>query len=269
LRTINLMSLLFCLGGCGGLSMEQANLHAAPNTGFMVKSVRFDGEERKYGLFVPHAYSAQTRWPVIVFLHGSMQEGNNGKSCMDVGLGPAVAKRAETFPFIVVFPQSPGDHWISEDRVRLIMACLGDVQRHYSTDPGRVVLTGLSDGGYGTWSVGAKYPERFSALVPMGSYTDFPDVPRLTSIPIWCFHNTGDFLVKASGTREMCRRIKEAGGRVKLTEYDAFGHDCWDRAYDEGDLFKWMLAQRREGSGVVLSPAAAAGTAAGLVIPPR
>jgi hypothetical protein len=63
----------------------------------------------------------------------------------------------------------------------------------------------------------------------------------------------------------MCRRIKEAGGRVKLTEYDAFGHDCWDRAYDEGELFKWMLAQRRGGSGVALTPAAAPVT----VIPPR
>jgi predicted peptidase len=265
LHTIGLMSLLFCLGGCGGLSMKEANLHAAPNTGFMVKSVRFDGEARKYGLFIPHAYGAQTRWPVIVFLHGSMQEGKNGTSCMDVGLGPTVAKRAETFPFIVVFPQSPGDHWISEDRARLILACLDDVQRHYSTDPGRVILTGLSDGGYGTWSVGAKYPERFSALVPMASYTDFAEVSRLTSIPIWCFHNTGDFMVKASGTREMCRRIKEAGGQIRLTEYDAFGHDCWDRAYDEGDLFKWMLAQRRAGSGVALTPAAAPV----LVIPPR
>lgn len=238
------LSLLLCVGGCGGLSMEQANAGAKPNTGFMVKSVRVSNEEHNFGLFIPHEYNGSTRWPVIVFLHGALEGGNDGTSCMGVGLGPAVAKRAANFPFIVVFPQTT-DGWKSEAGAQIVLACLDKVQHDYSTDTQRVILSGLSNGGYGTWSIGAQYPNRFAALVPMAGYSDYPDVSRLTSLPIWCFHNSVDPFVDVGGSREMCKRIQDAGGNAKYTEFSTFGHDCWDQAYEDGDLFTWMLAQHR------------------------
>jgi predicted peptidase len=246
LRASILMSLLVGLGGCGGLSMEQANAGAKPNTGFMVKQVRVGNEDLNFGLFIPHAYNSSARWPVIVFLHGALEGGNDGKSCMDVGLGPAVAKRAHDFPFIVIFPQT-SDHWKGETGAQIVLACLDKVQHDYSTDVERVILSGLSDGGYGTWMVGARYPNRFSALVPMAGYSDYPDVARLTMLPVWCFHNSVDPFVSSGDSREMCKRIKDAGGNLKYTEYGTFGHDCWDQAYDQGELFTWMLAQHRGG----------------------
>lgn len=246
MRNYLMLSLLVCVGGCGGLSMEQANAGAKPNTGFMVKQVRVGNEERNFGLFIPHDYNSATRYPVIVFLHGAMEGGNNGTSCMGVGLGPAVAKRAANFPFIVIFPQTD-DSWKSEVGSKIVLAALDKVQHDYSTDTQRVILSGLSNGGYGTWSIGAQYPGRFCALVPMAGYSDYPDVPRLTSLPVWCFHNSGDFLVSVGGSREMCQRINQAGGHAKYDEFDSIGHDCWDQAYDQGDLFAWMLQQRNGG----------------------
>ena len=239
------MSLLFCLAGCGGLSIDQANAGAKPNTGFMVKTVRVGNEDHKFGLFIPHAYNAAARWPVIVFLHGALEGGSDGTSCMNVGLGPAIGKRAQTFPFIAIFPQTSGDAWTGDASAQIVLAALDKMQHDYSTDVDRVILSGLSNGGFGTWSIGAKYPNRFAALVPMAGYTDFPDVPRLTTIPIWCFHNSGDFLVSPGGSRDMCERIKQAGGNLKYTQYDSIGHNCWDEAYDQGGLFDWMLAQHR------------------------
>jgi len=244
LCTTGFTMLLSALCGCGGISMDRANRGAPTGTGFMVKTVNIDGVDRHYGLFIPHDYTAASHKPVIVFLHGIMEGGNNGTSNMGVGLGPAVARRAETFPFIVVFPQSPGE-WKGAERARIAIACLDQVQHDYSTDPGRVILTGLSNGGYGTWAIGAAYKTRFSALVPMCAYTDYEDVPSLVGIPIRCYHNSGDFLVPAGGSEEMFSRIKAAGGNMEFIKYGDIGHNCWDRAYDDPELFQWMQAARK------------------------
>jgi predicted peptidase len=165
---------------------------------------------------------------------------------MNVGLGPAIGKRAETFPFIAVFPQTT-DAWKSEAGSQIVLAALDKIQHDYSTDTQRVILSGLSNGGYGTWYVGAQYSSRFAALVPLAAYSDVPHVPMLTHIPIWCFHNSGDFLVGVGDSRDMCERIKASGGNIKFTEYSSVGHNCWDEAYDTGGLIEWMLLQRRGG----------------------
>jgi predicted peptidase len=226
------------------MNLQSANQGAPPNTGFLVKQVSVNGDTRNYGVFIPHDYSPAQKYPVIVFLHGIMEAGSNGTSNMGVGLGPSIAKHPADFKFIVVFPQSPGK-WNSDDRAAIAIACLDQVQRDYSTDPSRVILTGLSTGGEGTWAVGARYPDRFSALVPMCGFADYADVPKLTGVPIWCFHNSGDWLVPAGGSEEMCNRINAAGGNAKFTKYSDFGHNCWDQAYDQGELFAWMLEQHR------------------------
>lgn len=238
---------LLMLGGCGHMSLDRVegtNSKAPPGTGFLTRSVTVDNEKRNYGLFVPHRYDRTMRWPVIVFLHGVLEAGNDGKKNLCVGLGPSIAKKPEKFDFIAVFPQSPGD-WVGEDRHRIALACLDQVQRDYSTDPGCVTLTGLSNGGQGTWIMGARYPQRFSALAPMAAYSSYDDVPKLTRIPIWCVHNGGDVLVSSGGSKEMCKRIKEAGGNVKYQETSGLSHNCWEDVYDEGKIFEWMKAQRR------------------------
>ena len=124
---------------------------------------------------------------------------------------------------------------------------IDDAGRAYSIDRERVSLTGLSSGGKGTWVLGARYPQTFAALVPMGSYAAYDAVPTLvkTHMPIWALHNSGDFIVPVGGTRGMIKKIKEAGGDARYTEYGAVGHNCWDKAYDEGKLFEWLEQQRR------------------------
>lgn len=239
------------LVGCGGLNMSEVNKNAPKGTGFMVKNVRVDDDTHNYGLFVPHDYTPTRRYPVIVFLHGVLQAGSNGTTNMGEGIGPTIAKHPEAYPFIVVFPQSSGD-WTGDKRDHIAMACLDAVQRDYSTDPSRVILTGLSNGGYGVWHIGAMHPERFAALVPVAGQPDYEDVSKLTHIPIWCIHNSGDFLIFPGGSREMCKRIKEAGGNVKYTERQSFGHGDWDAIYSDKELVDWMLAQR--GSGVGAPP---------------
>ena len=248
MRQLSIVLFVAALAGCGHLNMDSANAHAPKGTGFMVKQANIDGESHNYGLFIPHKYNPQQKWPVIVFLHGVLEAGSNGTSNMGQGIGPVIGENPEKYPFIVVFPQSSGD-WTGPAREKLALAVLDDVQRHYSLDPSRVILTGLSNGGYGVWHIGAMHPERFAALVPVAGYSDYDDVPKLTSMPIRCFHNSGDFLVSAGGSREMCSRINAAGGHAQYTQLDAVGHECWVEVYGNQELLDWMLAQRRARKG--------------------
>jgi predicted peptidase len=239
-----LLTLLFT--GCGSLDMRSANASAPQGTGFSVQHITIDGETRNYGLFVPHNYKPATPTPAIVFLHGVLQAGSDGRSQMGQGLGPNIARDPARFPCFAIFPQSGGD-WTGDARDRLCIAVLDDVAAHYAIDPGRIVLTGLSNGGYGTWHIGANHTDRFAALVPVSGNADYDAVPRLTRIPIWCFHNSGDFLIGSGNSREMVKRINAAGGHARYTQFDAVGHECWNQVYGDPKVIDWMLAQRAGG----------------------
>jgi predicted peptidase len=241
--------LALALTGCGHLDMDAANAAAPKGTGFMIKQITVDGSTRNYGLFVPHNYKPGTPTPAIVFLHGVLQAGSDGRSQMSQGLGPNIARNPEHFPCFAIFPQSGGD-WTGDARDRLAIAVLDEVCKHYTIDPDRISLTGLSNGGYGTWHIGGNHPERFSALVPVSGASDYDAVSKLAAahMPIWCFHNSGDFLILSSNTRAMNERLTAAGANVKYTEFDAMGHECWDQVYGDDSVIQWMLTQRRSGA---------------------
>jgi len=247
------------LTGCSAKHVDWENQGAPAGTGFLTKSFEFDGETRNYTVFVPWSYNAQNpqKYPVIMFLHGVLEGGSNGRKCVTVGLGPAVSERERTFPFFAVFPQS-GSDWVGEKKMALAIATLDQVLKDYpGADRDRVSVTGLSNGGDGTWKIAARYPDRFAAIVPMCSSVDYDDVPALTKIPIWCFHNSVDPFRSSGRAASMCRRIKEAGGNVQYTEYGTFGHNCWEQAFSDDEVFKWLLNQRRN-SGAATTPGGAA-----------
>ena len=83
------------------------------------------------------------------------------------------------------------------------------------------------------------------------------DLPELAKLPVWAFHNTGDMFVFVGGSSWAVKEINKLGGNAKFTQYGAIGHNCWDQAYSEGELFQWMLQQHRT-TGVA-APAAKTG----------
>lgn len=227
--------------GCSASPVDWSNRGSPPGTGFLTKEWEHEGRVRRYTIFVPREYDSKGHFAVILFLHGLFESGDDGRKCVAVGLGPAVARRAATFPFIVVFPQSTGD-WRSESAVQIAMGTLDQVLRDYpAADRRRVFLTGISTGGDATWAIGARYPDRFAGLVPMSSRPSLGDAVKLTGLPIRAFHNQVDPFRSAGSVREMCRRINRAGGNATSTEYPGFGHDSWTQAYGDEGLFDWMM----------------------------
>ena len=244
LRWIGLVSLIALLTGCGADPSGPVNQIAPANTGFITHTLDVGGTQRKYTVFIPFTYQPSKLYPTIVFLHGLGESGTDGHHCLTEGFGPYIAKHPESFQFIAIFPQSTGD-WTGADRGQMVAAELDDAERTYSIDKDRIILTGYSTGGYGVWAIGAQYADRWAALVPMAGYPDSDDVPTLAHLPIWIFHNSGDPFVFAAFSSGMYSKLKAAGANVQYTEYGDFGHDCWDKAYDDPKWWEWMLAQRR------------------------
>jgi predicted peptidase len=204
-----------------------------------------DGKEAKYMLFVPHDYKGDQPYPLILFLHGLGESGTDGEKQARVGLGAAIRKHEKTFGFITVFPQSQQRNWrANSDDGQRALHILDAVMKEYKVDPARVYLTGLSMGGYGTWSLAAKYPDRWAAIVPICGGGDPKQAATIKHIPCWCFHGGADKTVPPAKSRDMIDALKAAGANPKYTEYPDVGHNSWDRAYGTAELYTWLLMQR-------------------------
>jgi predicted peptidase len=196
----------------------------------------------KYLLYLPTAYESDKKlWPLILFLHGAGESGDDLAKVKTHGPPKLIESKKRDFPCIVVSPQSSGRGW----NVDTLTALLDDLAANYRLDKDRVYLTGLSMGGYGTWSLAAAHPQRFAAIVPICGGGNPADAARLKNLPIWVFHGAKDATVPPERSESMVKALKAAGGNVKFTVYPDAGHDSWTAAYNDPELYRWLFAQKR------------------------
>jgi len=243
-----------------------ASLMAAPaearktETGFLDRTVTVAGTEYKYQVFVPDNWTKKTKWPVILFLHGAGERGDDGLIQTEVGIGTAVRRYRDRFPAVIVMPQCRKNVWWAESNMAdVAMAALAQAQKEFHGDPVRTYLTGLSMGGYGTWYLAGKYPGKFAAIVPICGGILVPDMARQQSAddnapyteaarkigktPVWIFHGGDDPVVPVTESRRMNDAMKALGGEVHYTEYPGVGHNSWEKAYAETQLFTWIVSK--------------------------
>jgi predicted peptidase len=217
-------------------------------TGFVTKEFTDpDGSKIPYVVFVPRDYDGSKAYPVILFLHGAGEtKGRGPKQPVEVGIGPAIKRQEKEFGFITVIPQSQKGGWgANTPEGKRAVAILDEVTRSYKTDPARVYLTGLSMGGFGTWSLAAAHPDKWAAIAPVCGGGKAEDAAKIKDIPTWVFHGDKDTAVKVEMSRVMVDALKKAGGSPKYTEYPGVGHNSWDTAYAEKEFFPWLAAQKR------------------------
>jgi predicted peptidase len=237
------MSLL--LIGCA--QMEKSKMSPVPPGS--QHSQMFEKEITKtlscnYLLFLPEDYGKKKqRWPLIMFLHGAGERGSDLNKVKVHG-PPKIIEDQKDFPFIVVSPQCPEDDWWTE-KVEVLINLLDDIVSRYKVDKERIYLTGLSMGGYGTWSLASAYPERFAAIAPICGGGSRAMAMRLKDIPIWVFHGAKDKTVPLKESEEMVNAIRNRGGNVKLTIYPDAGHDSWTETYNNQKLYDWFLEHRK------------------------
>jgi len=196
-----------------------------------------------YLLYLPSGYEQdnQKKFPLLIFLHGSGERGDSLPLVKKNG-PPSFIENRPDFPFITVSPQCPkGTWWVIED----LQAMLEQLKLDYRIDTNRMYLTGLSMGGFGTWAWASKFPKQFAAIAPVCGGGDVQFADKLKDIPIWAFHGEADTIVPMKRTKEMVEAINAKGGNARCTIYPAVGHNSWEQAYNEKELFTWLLSNTR------------------------
>ncbi len=222
-------------------------------TGFVDKVVELDGEAYRYQVYVPKDYDAGKPWPVMVFLNGKGECGRDGKKQVTVGLGTAIRRAPERWPFVVVFPQKPESETQWGDHGDLVLATLSATEKDYAIDTSRRVLTGLSQGGSGSWELGSRHAEMWRAVAPICGYRlGAWKVNALKETPVWAFHGDADGVVPLRASRMLCKELQKAGGAPHLTISPGVGHNSWDRAYRDSPHAEWCRIALTEPQGARL-----------------
>lgn len=194
-----------------------------------------------YLLSLPKDYDQKPSWPLLLFLHGAGERGDNLDLVKKHG-PPKLIEAGQQFPFIVVSPQCPKDHWWEPLELNVL---LDDLVEKYKVDQDRIYLTGLSMGGFGTWALAAYHPDRFAALAPICGGGDLVWIKRIAGIPVWVFHGAKDPVVPLARSEQMVDALKKKDAPVKFTVYPEAGHDSWTEAYADPQLYEWLLQQKR------------------------
>jgi len=195
----------------------------------------------KYLLFLPKDYDQKPSWPLMLFLHGAGERGDNLDLVKKHG-PPKLIEAGKEFPFIVVSPQCPSGRWWQPFE---LAALLDEIVEKCKVDQDRIYVTGLSMGGFGTWSLAAYQPNRFAALVPICGGGEPITAKLFAYAPVWVFHGAKDKTVPLERSEQMVEALKKNGGNVKFTVYPEVGHDAWNPAYADPALYEWLLQQKR------------------------
>lgn len=255
LRPHALLCLLIGFLGSGALRAEDA-FEKRTFTGE-------NGHSLSYRLLSPSKLVAGQKYPLVVFLHGAGERGNNNESQLQHCVRDfAKPENLEKFPCFVLAPQCEGPYrWCEVDwgdpkphltpkepsvPMGLLLNLLAEFTKQPTVDLDRLYVTGLSMGGFGTWDIITRNPGMFAAAAPVCGGGDVSAAPSLAKLPIWVFHGGSDGVVKTVRSHLMIEALKAAGSKVvKYSEYPGVGHASWRNAFAEPDFFTWMFAQKR------------------------
>jgi predicted peptidase len=239
------------------------------------------GLSMPYRLFVPAHYDAAKKYPLVMFLHGGGENGTDNEMQLHNTEGATIwAKPTEQakHPAFVLAPQSrpfggsepnrplggfgitrsaEGERYMGEvlkpsADVQMAVKVLEKVLSEYpGVDRKRIYVTGLSQGGFGTWNIALLRPDLFAAAVPIAGGGDPALMDRLVNMPVWAFHAEEDPVIPVSYSRDSVATLRSLGGRPLYTEYpagamfDPYEHFSWVYAYGNEGMREWLFRQAR------------------------
>ena len=230
----------------------QSRIFSDPTTGFALP----------YRIFVPESCTPRNPCGLLLFLHGAGERGSGNQAQLKNDALAWTAPPVQAgHPTIVVYPQCPDEmQWvdapwtdgsyllaktpISKPMVA-VMKLLASLQQELPVDANRLLVTGLSMGGYGTFDIVARNPDMFAGALPLCGGGDPSQAPALRHLPIWIFHGDSDPAVPVRGSRQMVRALRDAGGTPNYTEVAGGGHNMWNVAYQDLKVLRWLLAQKK------------------------
>jgi len=220
-----------------------------------------NGTVVRYRFAEPEKIEAGKTYPLVLFLHGAGERGTDNTAQLKHGVA-AILEGAQKIgePCFLIAPQCPTELWwtpLDEKKTRLIDAggsnplleavieLAEEISKTQPVDRNRFYVTGISMGGFATWDLLGRIPEKIAAAAPVCGGGDVSLVERYKEVPIWTFHGEADGVVPVTATKELVAALEKTGGKPKTTYYPGVGHDSWTVTYQNPELIRWLFDQKK------------------------
>lgn len=222
----------------------------------------------RYRMLYPEKYKKRKAYPLVVFLHGSGERGNDNEAqLMHGGKLFADPRVRSGFPAIVIFPQCPKDSaWARYKRLpdsnerefttgenptvpqKMVKMLIDSLSEAKAVNNRKIYLGGLSLGGFGTYDLLTRYPDYFAAAFPICGGANIPAyLEQSMHVPLWIFHGGIDNVVTPKYDRDLYKALMTRGIKtVTYTEYPHAGHNSWDSAFAEPKLLPWLFSNKKK-----------------------
>ena len=242
---------IFCFGTITN-SFSQSSLFS------FEKYVDAKGDSLMYRRLISD-YDTVTKYPLVIFLHGSGERGDDNESQLKWGVMNFASNRnMKRYRPIVIAPQCPDNmrwsNFSNEDMslqptpsepMKLLIGLINETIEKLPIDINRIYITGLSMGGFGTFDAISRNPKLFAAAVPVCGGGDISKAPLISHIPIWIFHGAQDDVVSPKLSQKMVEALTEAGAHPGFTQYPEAGHFSWIAAYSDTMMIDWLFSQQK------------------------
>jgi len=207
-----------------------------------ISHMKIQNDAYQYAIHLPKHYQKNgEKFPVLIFLHGS---GERGDDLNRVAIhGPLrLVREGKELPFIIIAPQAPeGQDW----NVARLDKTLSNALKNLNADENRLYLTGLSRGGLGVWNWTIAHPDKFAAIAPIAGWSNVGGACAIAKVPTWVFHGEKDDVVRIFHSEDMVKWSKDCGGKPIFTRYPEANHDSWTATYNNQALYDWFLSHKK------------------------
>lgn len=219
------------------------------------------GDTLRYRLLYPLDYDARKKYPLLLYLHGNGERGNDNQTpLLRVPAGLTSAIGLQRYPCFILVPQCPMKQvWVEFPNfpkslrtsaeptlaAQLTLSLVDELIHQLAIDTDRVYITGYSSGGEGAFDLLTRRPTLFTAAIPVCSVSDTSRATSIHTLPVWLFHGSADSVNRAEYSRLMVAALRQHGGSPIYTEYSGAGHNIVQQAYAEAGLFEWLFRQHK------------------------
>jgi predicted peptidase len=259
---LNLCAFVIAMAPVNFLMAQDSASPEKPEDVFDARVYRRDGGGAlPYRLLRPADYRPQQKYPLVLFLHGAGERGDdNTLQLIHGGRNFADEAMRRRHPAFVMAPQCPAEkRWVEvpwdakshampaepSETMQLAFDAVDALVKEFSIDEDRIYGVGLSMGGYGVWDILQRRPKLLAAAVPICAGGDPAYAAGFKNTPVWAFHGDKDAVVDVHRSRAMIAALRAAGGNPLYTEYEGVDHDSWTRTFDNRLAWDWLFAQRK------------------------
>ena len=207
------------------------------------EEIMLRGRAYPLSLLIPQNYDQTKPYALVICLHGA---GFTGDAYLERW------KARLTDGYLLACPSYPSGAWFTRRAEELVLATIQSVRKRYHVDPDRVFLTGMSNGGIGTWLVGMHHAPLFAGLAPMASGLDgvlMPFLANLRNTPAYIIHGEKDQVMPVDLSRSISKELSTLGYphvyREHQREHPMAGGHYFPKE-EVPDLVSWFNRQRRE-----------------------